>query len=201
MTESQTLLSEYATSGSEAAFRELLTRYLNLVYSTAVRRVGGDTHAAQDVTQTAFIDFARTAASLPEGVMLGGWLHRHTCYVASKLVRGERRRQLRERQAVEMNSVQNDHSASNLAQLAPVLDEAIEALAAEDRTAMTAAAKAYAQANNGQAPTEPAQIAPYLKQPLDPALVRNYLGKTSSSSTWVSRMSDNVKAGPDSRAQ
>jgi RNA polymerase sigma factor (sigma-70 family) len=136
MTDSQKLLAEYATSGSEAAFRDLLTRYLNLVYSTAVRLVDGDTCLAEDVTQSVFIDFARAAPSLPKGVMVGGWLHRHTCYVGSKTLRGERRRQLRERQAVEMNSVQNDHSESNLAQVAPVLDEAIDALGAEDRTAI-----------------------------------------------------------------
>jgi len=136
MTESQKLLAEYATSGSEEAFRDLLTRYLNLVYSTAVRLVDGDTYLAEDVTQSVFIDLARAAPSLPKGVMVGGWLHRHTCYVGSKTLRGERRRQLRERQAVEMYSVQNDHSESNLAQVAPVLDEAIDALGAEDRTAI-----------------------------------------------------------------
>jgi RNA polymerase sigma factor (sigma-70 family) len=136
MTDSQKLLAEYATSGSEAAFRDLLTRYLNFVYSTAVRLVDGDTHLAEDVTQSVFIDLARAAASLPKGVMVGGWLHRHTCYVGRKALRGERRRQLRERQAVEMNSVSNDHSESNLAQVAPVLDEAIDALGAEDRTAI-----------------------------------------------------------------
>jgi RNA polymerase sigma factor (sigma-70 family) len=136
MTDGQRLLTEYATSGSEAAFRDLLTRYLNLVYSTAVRLVGGDTHLAEDVTQTVFIDLARAAPSLAKGVMVGGWLHRHTCYVGSKTLRGERRRQLRERQAVEMNSVQDDHSESNLAEVAPILDDAIEALGAEDRTAI-----------------------------------------------------------------
>ena len=34
------------------------------------------------------------------------------------------------------------------------------------------AAKDYAQANNGQMPSGPAQIAPYLKQPVDAALVQ-----------------------------
>jgi RNA polymerase sigma factor (sigma-70 family) len=136
MTDSQKLLAEYATSGSEAAFRDLLTRYLNFVYSTAVRLVDGDTHLAEDITQSVFIDLARAAPSLPKGVMVGGWLHRHTCYVGSKTLRGERRRQLRERQAVEMNSLRNDHSESNLAQVAPVLDEAIDALRPEDRTAI-----------------------------------------------------------------
>jgi hypothetical protein len=43
--------------------------------------------------------------------------------------------------------------------------------------AVAAAAKGYAQANNGQTPNEPAQIAPYLKQPLEAAVVQKYLSK------------------------
>jgi RNA polymerase sigma factor (sigma-70 family) len=135
MTDSQRLLADYATNGSEPAFRELVSRYLNLVYSTAVRLTGGDTHLAQDAAQTVFVDLARKARTLPRDVMLGGWLHRHTCFVASKIVRGERRRQSRERQAVAMNE-QQDYSEANLAQVAPLLDEAINQLGAEDRTAI-----------------------------------------------------------------
>jgi hypothetical protein len=67
--------------------------------------------------------------------MLGGWLHRHTCFVASNTMRGERRRQARERQAVEMNSTE-EHSAANLASVAPVLDEAINQLGSQDRAAI-----------------------------------------------------------------
>jgi len=43
--------------------------------------------------------------------------------------------------------------------------------------AVAAAAKDYAQANNGEMPSDPAQIAPYLKQPLDPLLVQKYLSR------------------------
>jgi RNA polymerase sigma factor (sigma-70 family) len=43
--------------------------------------------------------------------------------------------------------------------------------------AVAAAAKDYAQANNGQMPSDPAQIADYLKQPLEAALVLKYLPK------------------------
>ncbi len=135
MTDSQRLLADYATNGSEPAFRELVSRYLNLVYSTAVRLVGGDTYLAQDVAQTVFVDLARKARTLPRDVMLGGWLHRHTCFVVSKIIRGERRRQFRERQAVAMNE-QQDYSEANLARVAPVLDEAINQLGAEDRAAI-----------------------------------------------------------------
>jgi RNA polymerase sigma factor (sigma-70 family) len=135
MTDSQTLLSQYARTGSESAFRELVSRYIDLVYSTAFRLVGGDAQSAQDVAQTVFVALAAKARTLPKEVMLGGWLHQHTRFVAGKFMRTERRRQLRERQAAEMNAIE-DHSESNLAQVAPVLDEAIGQLGAEDRTAI-----------------------------------------------------------------
>lgn len=135
MTETKQLLAQYAETGSEPAFRELTSRYVDLVHSAALRLVNGDMHLAQDVTQTVFADLSRLARSLSSDVMLGGWLHRHTCFVASKTMRAERRRVARERQAVEMNAIE-DHSAANLALVAPVLDEAINQLNAEDRTAI-----------------------------------------------------------------
>src|SRR2546422_5182901 len=125
MTESQQLLAEYAATGSEAAFRDLVARYVDLVYSAAVRLVDGDTHLAEDVAQTVFMDLSRQARTLSKSVMLGGWLHRHACFVAAKTMRSNRRRQFRERQAVEMNA-QQDHSAANFAQLAPILDRSEE---------------------------------------------------------------------------
>jgi RNA polymerase sigma factor (sigma-70 family) len=135
MTESQTLLVEFVNSGSEAAFRELVARYLDLVYSTAVRLAGGDMHMAEDVAQTVFVDLTRLAKNLSGEIRLGGWLHRHTCFVAAKTLRGERRRQFRERQAVEMNALP-DHSQARLAEVAPILDEAINQLGAADRAAV-----------------------------------------------------------------
>lgn len=135
MTDSQTLLVEYSQTGSDVAFRELVTRYVALVYSTALRLVDGDTHRAEDVAQTVFVDLARTARTLSTQVMLGGWLHRHTLFVAAKTMRGEHRRQSRERQAVEMNALQ-DNSGADFALVAPILDEAINELGHADRTAI-----------------------------------------------------------------
>jgi RNA polymerase sigma factor (sigma-70 family) len=135
MTESHQLLAEYVAHGSEAAFREFVARYINLVYSTALRLVDGDIQLAEDVTQTVFMHLSRNARKLSQEIMLGGWLHRDTCYVASKTMHRERRRQARERQAVFMHSCQ-DHSAANLEKVAPVLDEAINLLGNEDRTAI-----------------------------------------------------------------
>jgi hypothetical protein len=50
-------------------------------------------------------------------------------------MRGERRRQAREQQAALMNSVQ-DHSDVNLERLGPILDQAINRLSSDDRTAV-----------------------------------------------------------------
>lgn len=136
MADSQNLLAQYARHGSESAFQELVSRYLGLVYSTALRLVGGDTHLAEDVAQTVFIALARKARTLArEPLWLGGWLHRHTCYVASTTMRTARRRQARERQVMEMNALE-DHTTANLARIAPVLDEAINRLEARDRQAI-----------------------------------------------------------------
>ena len=135
MTDNPNLLAEYVQTGSDATFRELVTRYVDLVYSTALRMVAGDTHRAEDVAQTVFLDLARVARTLPRDVKLGGWLHRDTCFVAANLMRGERRRQSRERQAVEMNALQNN-SEADFSLVAPILDEAINELGEADRTAI-----------------------------------------------------------------
>jgi RNA polymerase sigma factor (sigma-70 family) len=135
MTESRELLAQYANNGSEAAFRELVTRYINFVYSTALRLVERNTQLAEDVTQVVFIDLSRMSKTLSSDTMLGGWLHQHTFHVATKAARGELRRQAREREASEMNMLQGN-SEGSLIQAAPFLDEAITQLGAEDRTAI-----------------------------------------------------------------
>jgi RNA polymerase sigma factor (sigma-70 family) len=137
MLEAQQLLSQYVKDGSEDAFGELVNRYIDLVYSAAVRLLNQDTHLAEDVTQTVFLDLAQQARTLSPKVMLGGWLHRHTCFVASKTLRAQRRRQLREQHSVEMNPMQ-ELTGAEFVSVAPLLDDAINQLGAEDRTAILA---------------------------------------------------------------
>ncbi len=135
MNDSQCLLSRYAETGSEPAFRGLLARYLNLVYSTAVRLVSGDRHLAEDVTQIVFVALAKKANTLPRNVLLGGWLHHQTVFVAATMMRGERRRQARESQAAQMKLVEQD-SNPNLAQITSLLDESIDKLGHKERAAV-----------------------------------------------------------------
>jgi RNA polymerase sigma factor (sigma-70 family) len=103
------------------------------VYSAALRRTGGDAHLAQDVAQLVFADLARKARSLPPGVVLAGWLHRASRFAAAQLIRTERRRQLREQEAVRMNV---SEPAPDWEQIRPLLDAALDELGAADRDAL-----------------------------------------------------------------
>ena len=68
------LLCRYVKDQAEDAFRELVERHLNFVYSAALRQVNGDAHLARDVTQLVFADLARKAGSLTGRRVLAGWL-------------------------------------------------------------------------------------------------------------------------------
>ena len=135
MTDDGQLLQQYTRERSETAFGELVTRHIDLVYSVALRVAGGDTHLAQDVTQTVFLDLARKAPSLPQDAVLAGWLHRHTWFTAAKTVRTERRRQIREQTAMEMRAL-DDNTGSPWELIAPHLDEGLNQLSASDRDAI-----------------------------------------------------------------
>jgi hypothetical protein len=74
MIDDDELLRRYAVERSEASFTELVERHVSLVYSTALRQVGGDAHLAEDVRQLVFLDLARKAAQLTRHTSLtGGW--------------------------------------------------------------------------------------------------------------------------------
>ncbi|HEX3720958.1 MAG TPA: sigma-70 family RNA polymerase sigma factor [Verrucomicrobiae bacterium] len=129
------LLRDYAENGSDLSFSALVGRHFNLVYTTALRIANGDAALAQDVAQNVFTDFARKAKRLPPDLFLGGWLYKHTCFIAANAIRTERRRQTRERQAFEMNFA-NDESDPIWSGVGPILDKAMSRLAARDRDAL-----------------------------------------------------------------
>ena len=131
------LLQRYADTGCETAFTELVNRHLNLVYSAAMRQVGGDAHLAQDVAQSVFIDMARKAGSLATRPVLTGWLYTSTRYAAAKIVRAEQRRHAREQEAYAMQELTNTPTSEpQWERLRPLLDEAMHELNEPDRNAV-----------------------------------------------------------------
>ena len=129
-----TLLHEFATNESEAAFAALVSRHLNLVYSVALRSVG-NVHAAQEISQAVFIILARKAKSLGSKTILSGWLYQTTRLTAANVLRGEIRRQQREQEAY-MQSTLNESGTEAWPQIAPLLDDALGKLNERDRNAI-----------------------------------------------------------------
>lgn len=129
-----TLLRDYCASRDEQAFRALVERHLPSVWSAARRLVNGDAALAEDVCQEVFAHLATHAAKLPPRVVLGGWLHRHTCFTASKTIRTAARRRARElTHAAAMNAAPEPDLWPDIA---PHLDAALDSLPAADRDAV-----------------------------------------------------------------
>ena len=143
MTPDSELLGRYARSHSEDAFAELVRRHVNLVYSAALRQVGGDAHLAQEVAQTVFTDLARKAGSLARRESLTGWLYTSAHFAAAKIARTETRRRDREEKFMREPTQNSGMGVSPVQsapadweQIRPALDDAMHELKETDREAV-----------------------------------------------------------------
>ena len=127
------LVQAFAGQGDQAAFTRLVERHMPLVYSTARRRLGG-TGCVEDVVQQVFTLLARKSSSLPDRVILAGWLYQTTSHLAARTQRNEERRLAREQTAVtHMDTPSIDDTWR---EIAPELDLAMDALSDLDRDAL-----------------------------------------------------------------
>ncbi|MDB6028886.1 MAG: polymerase, sigma-24 subunit, subfamily [Verrucomicrobiales bacterium] len=128
------LLAEFVGTQSETAFAALVARYVNLVYSAALRFTRNP-HQAEEITQVVFMILAQKARSLGRNVVLSGWLYQTARFTAANVLKNEIRRQRREQEAY-MQSTLNEAASDQWEQMAPWLDEAMGELGESDRNAI-----------------------------------------------------------------
>ena len=132
------LLKQYVDEGTEPAFEELVRRHADLVYSSALRRVGPG--LADDVTQAVFVVLARKAPGLARRKVLNlsGWLFRATRFAALNAMKRQKRQEERERAAAREARIEMTErkSPEEWEEVRPILDEAMDRLGAGDRDAV-----------------------------------------------------------------
>ncbi|MEO7299389.1 MAG: sigma-70 family RNA polymerase sigma factor [Verrucomicrobiota bacterium] len=127
------LLQCYTRNNSQDSFATLVNRHLNLVFSAAMRQVRLP-QLAEEVAQSVFADLAQSATKLKPDTILTAWLYEVTRRTAIDVVRRESRRQLREKVAHELTTM--NATADDWTEIEPFLDEAMHALDATDRAAV-----------------------------------------------------------------
>lgn len=128
------ILRQYVERQSEQAFAELVARHVNMVYAAALRLVR-ESHLAQDVSQSVFMELAKKARTVREGNALSGWLYRTTCCVAANVVRTDHRRRQRENEAVNRAQLDSDAGTAGSV-IAPLLDDAMQQLNEAEQNAV-----------------------------------------------------------------
>lgn len=129
-------LKNYTEQQDQSAFADLVREHMGLVYSAAFRQLG-DSAAAEEVTQTAFILLAEKANSLQPTGSLAAWLYRTACLQAKRHRRQELARRRRETKAHDMDKTTPAADPElDWDRVAPLLDRAMASLNERDRTAV-----------------------------------------------------------------
>jgi RNA polymerase sigma factor (sigma-70 family) len=124
------LLQEYACTRSTEAFATLLQRHAGLVYGVCLRKLGNAADA-EDVAQECFLELALNAGNINRS--LPAWLHTRACSRAIDALRRRAAQRQHEDSAMETDHRSDEPSWS---EIRPLVDEALEQLPDELRTAL-----------------------------------------------------------------
>lgn len=122
-------------TGDEAAFEDAVARWTDLVYAACLR-VLGQADAAEDAAQAVFLQLARKAPELSDETVLPAWLYRTAHFIARRAQTAAWRRARHEKEAQKMRpkaATAETAQADAWAEIAPHLDEALDALPAHYR--------------------------------------------------------------------
>src|ERR1035437_6506784 len=129
-------LQQFARVGNQNAFREIVRRHIDLVFATALHKVG-DAGGAEEISQNVFSVLARKTWQFAPDDSLPAWLHKTTLLESKLWLRGELRRRRREQAAAELGTtMQTSNEQAALNALVPLLDEALLSLRDKDRAAL-----------------------------------------------------------------
>lgn len=133
-TNDSSLLKEFVKSTGKQAFRQLVEKYQDMVFSTALRRTG-DRGLAEEVAQDVFLFVAEQARLLILHPNLAGWLYNTTLKKAANRMKQETRRKLREGRFADEAQLATE-STDAPAEAYALVDEALAGLGAKDREAL-----------------------------------------------------------------
>ncbi len=126
------LLEQFALSGAEEPFAELVRRHESLVFG-ACYRVLGQTHDAEDAAQAVFLTLAHRANALRGYRSVAGWLHTVAWNISLRARDASRARRNRELEAGNMAMTSREEAPGRpgneeWAQVGPLLDAELASL-------------------------------------------------------------------------
>ncbi len=138
MDEPEIHLLRYREHGEDRHFARFVTERTDLVWSVALRKLGGCRALAEEVVQTVFADVVGRLHSLDLSKPLTAWLVRHTQLKAAELARKERRRSRREERYGEdwRAEAEDKAPADSGTEAARLLDQLLLTMSAQDRQAV-----------------------------------------------------------------
>lgn len=122
------LLRKWTDDRDAEAFREIVARHVNMVFSTC-RRVSGNAADAEDAAQECFLRLATAEERVQTS--LAGWLHRVATRISLSRRRSDRRRARREEDYARQSPARSEDSWTDMQRH---VDEAIEGLSEKTRS-------------------------------------------------------------------